>query len=310
MMDSPATPAETSGIRFMLAITSGETPKLATMLVTVGSSRSSRFSAAVSTPSSSAAPTVTASRICCSGARRAIARWIWESCVEEPFALVQRVDQPAVLQRVQALGLDHVQGLQAQFQDPGHAAEQADILGGEADADPAEDEQAAGVAADLGVRDGVRAGRQVEGERRPAPTSASSYVGTCSAGMPTAATTVPSIISTAMSASRARAAHSTAACCAAGPSGRSATTERNSVICSVAGATFQKVGRDGVDLSGSRPSGPSRWSYRSHTTGHGSGTVGDHSGMTFVLLRACLGGYRTVQVGPETGKDPPNSPSL
>ena len=176
MMDSPPTPAETSGIRFMPAATPGETPTPATMLsdrrvVAFEQVQGGRLDAEQ-----------------LGGADRDGVQDLLQrrppgdgpldlgELLEQPFALVQRVDQAAVLLRVQAFRLDHVQGLQAEFQDPGHAAEQADVLGGETDADPAEDEQAAGVAADLGVGDGVRAGRQVEGEQ-PAGADLGELVG-------------------------------------------------------------------------------------------------------------------------------------
>ena len=134
-------------MRFILASRSGAKPTLETMLPTDGSSFSSRFSEAISRSSRSAALAVMASRICCSGARRAISRWIrvrcskrrWRSCSES----TRRSFSSAW-----AFRLDDVQGLQAQLEDPGHAAQQADVLVGEAGAGAAQHQHAGGLAAD------------------------------------------------------------------------------------------------------------------------------------------------------------------
>ena len=172
MMASPATPAETSGMRFMPASTPGETPTPATMLATVGSSRLEQVQGGrldVEQLGGAGRDGVAGSAAAAPAGRSA--RWIWDSCSNSRSRLCSESTRRPFSSGVQAFGLDHVQGLQAEFQHPGHAAEQADVLGGEADADPAEDEQAAEWPPISAYGDGVRSGRQVEGaaagRRRP-----------------------------------------------------------------------------------------------------------------------------------------------
>ena len=186
--------------------------------------------------------------------------------LEEALLLLHEVEQPVVLPRDPALRFEHVQRAQAQFEHPGHAAEQADFLGVNAPAAgcpasagsrrPSTSTPGAH-AADGGEGDARRSRRRVRGwsgGRRPP------HRGRTAAGRPPAVRrrTPPTRRSSARPGRRSvRGRHiRRRRRSAAGPSGRSATTERNSVKL-LSRWHGSPVGRSVRQLSG-RPAGMKR----------------------------------------------------